>query len=203
MKDFSPTRSGFQIIALTAGISFGAIISGIIMSKTGKYKLIPFIGAIFLTFGLLLMSSLDEATTPHALTIYLSIIGFGLGPQLSVITTAIQNSAPPKHLGVATSTLTLLRQVGSSVGVACLTWLFISQYKKDLFYNQSVESEILDQALSLRSLSHISESDGILIRGALTHGIQIIFFVSAIMSMVIIILSLIAKEIELKAQLDT
>ncbi|MEE2773309.1 MAG: MDR family MFS transporter [Pseudomonadota bacterium] len=203
VKDFSPTRSGFQIITLTAGISFGAIISGIIMTKTGKYKLIPFIGAIFLTFGLLLMSSLDEATTPHALTIYLSIIGFGLGPQLSVITTAIQNSAPPKQLGVATSTLTLLRQVGSSVGVTCLTWLFISQYKKDLFYNQSVESEILDQALSLRSLSHISESDGTIIRGALTHGIQIIFFVSAIMSMVIIILSLIAKEIELKAQLDT
>ena len=202
-KDYTPTKSGVQIVALTAGIIFGAMISGIIMTKTGKYKFLPLFGGMCLTFGLILMTSIKETTSSQILTFYLGIVGLGLGPQLTVTTTAIQNSAPPKHMGVATSTLTLLRQIGASIGVACLTWLFIVKYREYLFSNEGLKGVKSGKEMSLQSISSIPESERIIIQAALNNGIQSVFFFITMLSIMIIILSLFVKELKLKTRVNS
>ena len=123
-KGYSPTSSGMQILPLTVGIIASTSTCGIIMSKTGKYKLLPTFGSIFLIVGLFWMSRMNAETNGVTIGLILLLIGIGLGPQLSVITTAVQNTVNINQIGAATAALTMFRQIGSTFGVAFFSAIF-------------------------------------------------------------------------------
>jgi MFS family permease len=96
----------------------GSIISGQLISRTGRYKRFPVIGAALMVVGMLLMHFIG-ATTPFWETgIYMVIFGVGLGFVMQPITLAVQNAMSPRDIGVATSSATFFRQMGGTLGVA-------------------------------------------------------------------------------------
>lgn len=203
-RGFSPTESGIQIIALTVGIISGTTVSGFIMSKTGKYKFIPFFGAAVMFIGLLFLSNIKISTSRSELTFLLFVIGLGLGPQLSVITTAIQNSAPPNQMGVATAGLTLFRSIGSSVGVACLSPIFVSKTKERLLTSET-NSFLFDNQLDITAASAVGLNQGekLIFHNAFSAGLQSVLIVTACLCILIIILSVCIKEVPLKTSVET
>ncbi len=128
----SPTASGLQLLPLMAGLLTASILSGQLISRTGRYKRFPIIGTALATIGMLLLSSLDSETGSVVTAFYMLILGAGLGCVMQVLILAVQNAVPYSQLGVATSSATLFRSIGGSLGTAILGAIFANRLTAEL-----------------------------------------------------------------------
>jgi EmrB/QacA subfamily drug resistance transporter len=118
VKGHSPTEAGLLMLPLTAGLMSGSIVSGQFISRTGRYKVFPVMGAFLFTIGMLLLSRVSVDTSLVVVSAYAVVFGIGLGFNMQTLVLAIQNSVPPQDMGVATSSATFFRQMGGTLGTA-------------------------------------------------------------------------------------
>src|SRR5436190_4351486 len=120
----SPTASGYKLLPFLGGLIFSSIVSGQVVSRTGRYKWLA-VGALALAaVGVLLMTNLRANTPDSTLWIWMALAGLGIGPSMAVFTIIVQNAVPFSELGAATSDLTLFRQIGTTIGIAVAFTLF-------------------------------------------------------------------------------
>jgi len=118
VKGATPTRAGLMLLPMTLGMMSGSIISGQLISRTGRYRHFPIIGCGLLV-GALFGFHYVGADTPLAQTMVLMLFfGLGLGFNMQPLTLAVQNAVPPRDIGVATSSATFTRQIGGTLGTA-------------------------------------------------------------------------------------
>lgn len=116
----SATNSGIILLPLVLSLAITSIISGQIISRTGKYKILAIFGA-FLTTGSLFWLSTLNADSSHFQTVIRMIpLGVGIGITMPLFNLVVQNAFPQKMLGVASSSAQLFRGIGSVVGVAVM-----------------------------------------------------------------------------------
>jgi EmrB/QacA subfamily drug resistance transporter len=120
----SATLSGYLLFPLLIGLIGSSIISGILVSRTGRYKILVLSGIAIMAVGLLLMRQLTATTEYPQMFLWMFVTGVGIGPTLSVFTIIVQNAVPFSMLGVATSNLTFFRQIGGTVGLAIAGTVF-------------------------------------------------------------------------------
>jgi len=113
----SPTASGYALFPFLAGLIFSSILAGQIVSRTGRYKVMLAVAMAALTIGLALFTNLRDDTSTPALWAWMLIAGLGVGPTMAIFTLIVQNDVPFARLGTATSDLTLIRQIGTSLGL--------------------------------------------------------------------------------------
>ncbi|WP_425828095.1 MFS transporter [Streptomyces fractus] len=119
VKGASPTKSGLEMLPLMAGMMIASIISGQITGKTGRYKIFPTLGTLFMVAALLLFHFKVEWDTPLWETmLYMGLFGLGLGCCMQTLVLAVQNAVPPQDMGVATASSTFFRQMGATAGTA-------------------------------------------------------------------------------------
>jgi hypothetical protein len=128
----SPTMSGLYTLALLAGVIISSVGSGILVSRTGRYKAIIMAGLAVMAVGLWLMSNLRADTELPVLWSWMFVTGLGIGPTLAVFTIVVQNAVPVRFLGVATSNLTFFRQIGGSVGLAAMGTIFGTRLAEEI-----------------------------------------------------------------------
>ncbi len=132
------TSSGYRLLPFLAGLIASSIVSGQIVSRTGKYKPILLAGMVSLIVGLALMTQLRVDTSDTVLALWMFIAGLGVGPMFAVFTIVVQNSVPFQELGTATSDLTLFRQIGTTVGITMAFTLFRNNLSWGLLHDQIV-----------------------------------------------------------------
>jgi EmrB/QacA subfamily drug resistance transporter len=118
VRGYSATESGLLLLPLVAGMLVALIISGRLITKWGKYRLFPIVGTVLTALGMWLFSHLTLETTQLQLSLWMVVLGIGMGSFIQVMTLAVQNSVPRSELGVATATATFFRSMGSSLGGA-------------------------------------------------------------------------------------
>ena len=118
VRGYSATEAGLKLIPLMLGIVSTSIISGKMISKHGHYKRFPIMGSAIMTVGILLMTRLEIDTPYWQISIYAIMVGAGLGLSMQTIVIALQNSVEFKDMGVATSSNTFFRSLGSVFGTA-------------------------------------------------------------------------------------
>ncbi len=118
VQGFSPTKSGLALLPMVVGIFSTSISSGIVMSRTGRYKLFPILGALGVSVALLLLSTLTVSTPYWQAGLYFYLFGAGLGFSMQIIVTIVQNSVDRQHMGTATSSVTFFRFMGGTFGAA-------------------------------------------------------------------------------------
>lgn len=119
VKGSSATEAGLQMIPLVVGIMTGAMSSGIAISRTGRYKVFPLVGIVFMAAALLGMSLVVGVdTSVWALVPLMVLLGLGLGFNFQPVIIAVQNAVSPREMGVATSSVTFFRQMGGTIGTA-------------------------------------------------------------------------------------
>jgi len=129
----SPTIAGLQMIPLVAGIMTGAMGSGIAISKTGKYKVFPLVGTVFIVIALVSMSLVLEAdTSVWTLVPFMVLMGLGLGFNFQPVVLAVQNAVSPREMGVATSSVTFFRQMGGTIGVAAFLSILFPRLPEEI-----------------------------------------------------------------------
>ncbi|GAA4056196.1 MFS transporter [Streptomyces shaanxiensis] len=118
------TESGLLMLPMMGGIVGASIISGQLISRTGRYKLHPVLGSALSVAGMWLLSRLDADTPRLHYSIWMAVLGAGIGMVMPVLILAVQNSVRPADLGTATSANNYFRQIGGSVGAAIFGTLF-------------------------------------------------------------------------------
>jgi EmrB/QacA subfamily drug resistance transporter len=116
----TPTESGLYTIPMVVGLFLSSTIGGQLISRTGRYKPYMVGGAISLTAGLLLLSTLDYRTSFVLVSIYLFVLGAGVGLLMQNMVLATQNTLHIKDSGSGTSTVTFFRSLGGAIGVSAL-----------------------------------------------------------------------------------
>jgi EmrB/QacA subfamily drug resistance transporter len=118
VKGASPTEAGLLLLPMTLGIMSGSISSGQIISRTGRYRTFPVVGAALLAVALFVFHYVHEDTPLWQTMIVMFFFGIGLGFNFQPLTLAVQNAVPPQQIGVATSSATFTRQIGGTLGTA-------------------------------------------------------------------------------------
>jgi hypothetical protein len=98
--------------------------SGQIISKSGRYRFFPIIGTLLITLGLYLLSLMGLGTSTVLSSLYMLVLGMGLGSVMQVLVLIAQNAVPYEELGVATSGATFFRSIGGSFGAAIFGAIF-------------------------------------------------------------------------------
>jgi len=116
----SPTTSGLMLLPMVAGIMVSSIVSGQIISRTGKYKIFMQIGFLVATGAMAALTFLSPEMPFAYEAVVMTILGLGMGVAMPVLNLAIQGEVEQKDLGVATSSSQLFRSLGSVIGTAVL-----------------------------------------------------------------------------------
>jgi MFS family permease len=114
------TKAGVSLIPLSLGLVFGAIVSGQLVSRIGRYKWLMLLGGFILLLGVFLLSRMTVDVTYGRVVLYMVICGLGAGPSFPLYTLAIQNAVDIRKVGQVTSASQFFRQIGSTVGAALL-----------------------------------------------------------------------------------
>ncbi|MFJ5844987.1 MFS transporter [Streptomyces sp. NPDC092903] len=118
------TESGLLMLPMMGGIVAASVISGQLISRTGKYRVYPIAGSALAVIGMWLLSRLETDTPRLEYSISQAVLGLGIGLIMPVLVLAVQNSVRPADLGTATSANNYFRQIGGSVGAAVFGTLF-------------------------------------------------------------------------------
>jgi EmrB/QacA subfamily drug resistance transporter len=132
----NPTESGIQMLPMVFGIMAATAIGGRVISKTGRYKILPIIGTGLLVIAFLWLGQINKDSDLAFLMVGMVIVGSGLGLMMQTLTIASQNAVDARQMGVATAGATFFRQIGGTLGTAILfSVLFgkIPEALKDIF----------------------------------------------------------------------
>ncbi|WP_433544938.1 MFS transporter [Streptomyces sp. CA-294286] len=120
----SATESGLLMLPMMGGVVLASIVSGQLISATGHYRVYPVVGCALSAVGMWLLSRLERGTPQLDYSIWMAVLGVGVGLVLPVLVLVVQNSVRPGDLGTATSAHTYFRHMGGSLGAAVFGTLF-------------------------------------------------------------------------------
>lgn len=111
----SATNSGFLMIPMLFSLTMTSIITGQIISKTGKYKKIVIAEFIITGIGVVLLSSMNAATPYYLLIVYSTVLGIGSGMAYTIFNVTVQNAFTLQDIGIVTASMRFFRNVGTIV----------------------------------------------------------------------------------------
>ncbi|NEB41970.1 MFS transporter [Streptomyces sp. SID14515] len=153
----SATESGLLMLPMMMGIVGGSVVSGQLITRTGRYRIYPIVGSAVSVVGMWLLSLLEADTSPLAYSFYQAVLGVGIGLVMSVLVLAVQNSVRPSDLGTATSANNYFRQIGGSVGAAIFGTLFAGRLSDALGVRLPVGAELPDPESITPQIVHAME----------------------------------------------
>ncbi|MFE1382224.1 MDR family MFS transporter [Streptomyces sp. NPDC058740] len=128
----SATISGIRTLPMVVGLLIASIFSGNVVSKTGHYRTFPIVGCLVMGLGLYLLSLMGPDTSTWLESLYMFVLGVGIGLCMQVLTIAVQNTVDYADLGTATSGVTFFRTLGSSFGTAVFGTIYANSLKPNL-----------------------------------------------------------------------
>ncbi|MGW1407767.1 MDR family MFS transporter [Streptomyces sp. NPDC002403] len=128
----SATLSGVRTLPMVLGLLVASIFSGNVVSRTGRYRLFPIIGSLVMAVGLYLLSRMGPGSGVWLESLYMLVLGTGIGLAMQVLTIAVQNTVDYADLGTATSGVTFFRTLGSSFGTAVFGTIYANALKPNL-----------------------------------------------------------------------
>ncbi|MBE8474486.1 MDR family MFS transporter [Streptomyces justiciae] len=128
----SATISGVRTLPMVIGLLIASVVSGNVVSKTGQYRLFPIAGSLVMGLGLYLMSLMGPGTGAWLESLYMFVLGTGIGLCMQVLTIAVQNTVEYADLGTATSGVTFFRTLGSSFGTAVFGTIYANSLAPNL-----------------------------------------------------------------------
>ncbi|MFW0796818.1 MFS transporter [Gordonia sp. CPCC 205515] len=203
----SATSSGLRMIPMMLGLLITSIASGQIISRTGRYKIYPIVGTAIFTVALFLLSTMDRSTSNGLTSLYLFILGVGLGMVMQVLVLAVQNAVEYRDLGTGTSGATFFRSIGSAVGVAVFGAVFNSQLESHLSQSPPASAigpcsaEVLEA--SRVSLPSCPREVQFWFLDGFTDAFHVVFLVAVPIGLLAFALSWFLPEVELRTATST
>ncbi len=201
----SPTSSGLRMLPLMAGLLVAAVWSGRVISRIGRYKAFPIAGTAVLVVGMYLLSLLGVGTAPLLASVYMAVVGVGIGLVMQVLVLVVQNDAKPQDIGVATSTATFFRSVGGAFGVAIFGTIFATRLTNELAKLPHKVTASLGSGVHLNpaQVSHLSPAVHADFLQAFANALHGAFLWGMLISIIPFGLSWLLKEVPLRTTVGT
>lgn len=123
----SATASGYVTLPMVIGTILMGMLSGILVSRSGHYRMFPVAGMALIGLALFLLSTVTAEQSYWLICIYLGLLGIGLGCILQILVLIVQNATNPEEVGTATSANNFFREIGATLGIAIVGGLFGSR----------------------------------------------------------------------------
>jgi EmrB/QacA subfamily drug resistance transporter len=215
VKGDTATEAGLKLIPFMLGIVSTSIYSGKAITKHGHYKRFPIIGTVVMTIGILLMSTLSTTTPFWQLSIFSILVGAGLGLSMQTIVIALQNSVDYKDMGVATSSNTFFRSLGSVFGTAIFGTILTNRlafYLEDNFNKLAISNPSAVQGFDPAALEGIQNNTAVLqtlpteiqasALESFVNSFHVVFIVAAPITALGFLLALFLRETPLRTNKD-
>ncbi len=118
VRGYTPSQSGLGLLPMIMGLLLTSVGSGLLVTRTGRYKVFPIIGSALVLVGLVMLSNIQADTSYAMFAIYIFVLGAGLGFTMQTVIVAVQNDVDRRDLGSATSAVTFFRSMGGAFGTA-------------------------------------------------------------------------------------
>ncbi|MFI2764630.1 MDR family MFS transporter [Streptomyces echinatus] len=197
----SATNSGLLLLPMLGAMLVTSMIAGRITTGSGRYKLFPIAGGALMIVGLYLLSLMDTDTTRLTSGLYMAVLGAGMGCLMQVTMLVAQNSVQMKDMGVASSSTTLFRTLGSSFGVAIMGALFNHRVQDVMAERAGTAGQNLtakSAQLDAESLKKLPAAAREAYQHAVSSGTHSAFVLGAAISVLVLIAALFVKEVPLK-----
>jgi EmrB/QacA subfamily drug resistance transporter len=176
----SPTISGLTTMSYTIGWVVASMISGRLITRTGRYRIFPLLGTSCAAAGVALLILVGPSTGRIELCAMLVLGGVGMGMTVAPYIVAVQNTIGPQLFGTATATLNLVRAIGASLAVSVLGALLASRARSFLASRVGGHAKTIDISRLISGGGTASPHHAAAVGSALLSGLHLIYWVTAI-----------------------
>ena len=155
---YSATTSGLLLVPITIGMLISSILSGVLVSRTDRYKIYPVAGPLVAAGAAFWLSRLSTTSPVWQISAATFLMGAGIGLFFQLLVTVVQNALPAKHLGTATSGNNFFREVGVSLGASLIGAAFSSGLTSNLTERIGALARSADPAV-LGELARFKDAD--------------------------------------------
>lgn len=202
-QGFSPTMAGVLMLPQVFGSLVGATVAGQLITRYGRWKIILVVAAVLMSTGLFLAASLTHDTPVWAVSVFILLVGLGIGGLNQNLVLAVQNTVGLKDMGAASSSVAFFRTMGGAVSVAVFGALMSSHLAAELTARSRAQggdpAAVDSSTMDLESLPASVEG---IVREAYGTGTGLIFLVAAVGSLVTLLAVLLIKEVPLRRTVD-
>lgn len=194
----SATNSGLLLLPMLLSMMVVSLVSGRMTTNTGKYKIFPIIGGGLMVAGLLLLAQMGTGTSRLTSGLYMAVLGAGMGFLMQITMLVAQNSVEMKDMGVASSSTTLFRTLGSSFGVSIMGALFTSRVQDAMAGRGGSAATSQSAQLDAESLAKLPEHMREAYQFAVASGTQAAFLLGGIIAVIGFVAAFFVKEVPLR-----
>jgi EmrB/QacA subfamily drug resistance transporter len=194
----SATTSGLHTLPMVIGLLTMSMSSGVIVGRTGRYKIFPVVGTAVMAIGFVLLSRMGPDTSTVLQSLYLVVLGAGIGMCMQVLVLIVQNTVDFSDLGVATSGVTFFRTIGSSFGAAVFGSLFNNFLHSRLAAALASSGAPPEAAQSPDALHKLPPEMAAPIAAAYADALDLVFLYAAPVAVVGFVLALMLKQVPLR-----
>ncbi|MFI2210515.1 MDR family MFS transporter [Streptomyces sp. NPDC020141] len=203
-RGLSPTMSGVMTIPMIAGLFLSSTVSGLVITRTGRWKGWLVVGGAFTTAGLGLLGVIRHDTGNWYLGLSMAVLGLGLGMMMQNLVLCTQNQVSPEDLGAASSVVVFFRSLGGAIGVSALGAVLGTRVTH---YVEDGMAELGPRAAGggapagdgLPDPSSLPEPVRAVVESAYGHGVADVFLYSAPFALAAFLVTLFIKEVALKS----
>ncbi|MER6527830.1 MDR family MFS transporter [Streptomyces sp. NPDC001508] len=197
----SATNSGLLLLPMLGAMLVTSMVAGRVTTNSGRYKIFPIAGGVLMVAGLYLLSLMDTGTSRFTSGVYMAVLGLGMGCLMQITMLVAQNSVQMKDMGVASSSTTLFRTLGSSFGVAIMGALF-NHRVQDVMAERagSAGRQLTEQSAQLdaASLAKLPAAAREAYQHAVSAGTHSAFLLGTAVAVIVLVAALFVKEVPLK-----
>ena len=199
VKGLDPTSAGLHMTPMMLGVFASSITSGQIISRVGRYKIFPIIGTGLMTIALFLLSRITLETPASTASVYMLLLGLGLGMVMQILVMAVQNAVAYEQLGVATSGTTLFRSIGGAVGAALFGGIFNYTLQAKISATLPEAAAKLTDPAAIATLSEPLRSTYLEL---FVESLHPVFLTAALLAFVAFLLSFAIEEVPLRTSIE-
>ncbi|WP_228645376.1 MDR family MFS transporter [Microtetraspora sp. AC03309] len=205
VKGMSPTDSGLMTLPMVVSLFLGSIVSGRIVTRTGRWKLFPVAGMVLVAVGLGLLSRLHVDSGYLVIGLDIAVFGVGLGLTMQMLILAAQNAAEPRDMASTTSGVSFFRSLGGAVGVAAYGAILTNKVKSEmtsLMTAAHIRPSGSGATLSLgtpEAIGKLPDPIRVIVLEAFARGMQMVFLVGVPAALLGVVAVLFLREVPLRS----
>lgn len=195
----SATESGLLLLPLMFGMLVVSLLVGRTITRTGRYRAFPIIGGVVMSAAMVLLTRLDAQTDVVESSLYLLVLGVGMGFLMQTTTLIAQNSVDQRDLGAASGAATFFRSIGGSFGISLFGAVFASRLSDSPAGGIFGGGEA-GTAMDLVKLRELPETLRELVLGGLADAVSHVFLWALLFTLVVPVLAWLIREIPLRTE---
>ncbi|TMR99438.1 MDR family MFS transporter [Nonomuraea basaltis] len=203
VKGLSPTKSGLMTLPMVVALFLAGVVSGRIVTKTGKWKIFPVAGLLIVAVGLFLLSRLHVDSSEWLIGFDVAVLGIGLGLSMQMLILAAQNGSEPRDMASTTAGVSFFRSLGGAVGVAAFGAILTNRLKDEMAGMLRAANITLPGGSEVKlgspaAIQQLPEPIKHIVLESFTRGLETVFMVGVPIALIGFVATIFLRELPLR-----